>query len=478
MKLLKNAVFYKKEISSILVNNEKIIDYDVNSANIEEIDLGGCFIYPGFTDTHTHSFEGGLYQMGVNLNNIKNMDELLAKISEAQIISGCIFAFSFDENLISEKRFPTIHELDKISSAYPILLRRIDGHSCIINSIAYKKIGIKKTQSEVLRGELNDIVAHWFHRNLDNESIIQAYKTAEKKAIQGGFTTIHTMIGDANQDPLHYELMRDNLSNFDIDFVLYPQILNVSKALDLGAKRIGGCILADGSFGSFTAAISEPYKNIKTKGKLYQTDNFWKEFVLEAHKNNLQVGVHCIGDVAINQLLSAYENAQNLIQKDLRHQIIHNELNTDFMIEKLKRTNSSAVMQPMFDYLWGTKNGLYEKVLGVERTKFTSRFKSIYDAGVLITGGSDWYITELDIRKQINAAININNPSERLSFDEAMKIYTSNAAKLSFDENTKGSMDIGKNADFVGFEKDLSKFPNNANKIMFVIKNGKIIYQG
>ena len=158
-----------------------------------------------------------------------------------------------------------------------------------------------------------------------------------------------------------------------------------------------------------------PYSDQDThNGELYQSDEFWINFVKKAHNNNLQVGVHAIGDAAIEQILRAYEIAQNENPKDLRHQIIHCELISDKQIERMAKANISAVMQPMFDRLWGGENGLYHRVLGMNRTLRTTRLKSINDAKILLSGGSDFYITELNPIKGIDAAENIHYINESL----------------------------------------------------------------
>jgi predicted amidohydrolase YtcJ len=135
------------------------------------------------------------------------------------------------------------------------------------------------------------------------------------------------------------------------------------------------------------------------------------------------------------------------------------------------------MMQPAFDKLWGGNNGLYERRLGKERTSRTNRLASIYNRGILITGGSDWYITDLNALKGIDAAVRIHNPYERLSKFQALELYTSNAAQLSSDENRLGRIKKELQADFVCLDEDIFKSENiNKIKVNSVIKKG-ISYQ-
>ena len=469
MKLFYNAQFHtiKEEgdfVSAMLVDNKGYIKETFIQSpeieNVEKIDLKGSFVYPGFIDTHTHSFEGGLYSLNANLENVTSLEEVFEILAETKPFNGKIFAFHFDEDNIIEKRFPTIEELDKIFPDTPLILRRVDGHSCVINSKAAKMIDWEKPLPLDFNGYLfkraNGKASNWFHKDLTDDAILQAYHQAANIALQNGHTTIHTMIGDAYSDIKHYKLIKENLHLFPIEFILYPQITDVDVALEIGFPRIGGCVLADGSFGSHSAALLKPYSDKpETSGILYRSDDFWENFIRKAHKNNLQVAVHCIGDAAISQILSCYETVQRENPKDLKHMIIHNELTSDIMLDRMSKANVCAVMQPMFDRLWAGKNGLYEKRLGAMRVSQTTRLASIYDRNILLTGSSDWYITDLNVLKGIDAATRIHNEKEQLTPYQAIEIYTKNAAILSGDEKRFGTLENGKLANFVCLKENI-----------------------
>ena len=480
-KLFVNGNFYigqgKYSTGAVLVDNGKIsrmFDSVPDVKDIEIADLNGNFVYPGFTDTHTHSFEGGLYSLCADTYNCSNIEDVLSVIETTQSVGGMVFGWRFDENRIAEKRFPLISELDRIYPDTPVLLRRIDGHSAVINTCALKKINADiHHENGLVRKEFNDIAAHWFHRNISDEGVIAAYEKAAEIALKGGFTCVHTMAGDADSELLTYPVLKNNINRFPIEFVPYPQMFDVCKAVQYGSNKIGGCILADGSFGSFTAALNDPYLNSDSQGVLYQTDEFWEEFVMKAHELNLQIAVHAIGDRATNQIINAVEKAQLKQEKDLRHELIHNELITDDNIDRMKNLGMSAVMQPMFDRLWGGKSQFYSKVLGQDRAMRTNRFRTIYDKGILLTGGSDWYITELDALKQLYAVTHTHNPSESLTGEQALKIYTENAAKLNFEESYKGKIAEGHIADFTITDKDLLNVENlDSASILEVYKSG------
>ncbi len=490
MKLYRNCYVWQKGNFSvsplhILVNNGKIeqilsSDTSLPMSDIESIDLNFAFVYPGFIDTHTHCFEGGLYSLGVKLDNVDNMSDAFGRLSQACVSSATddpIFAWQFDESSIAEKRFPFVSELDRICPNRPLIIRRIDGHSCIVNSCARKLIApYLSTKSEILRGKNNDVAVHYFHSKLSDEVILRAYQQAAQYALSNGFTGVHTMIGDADQSIGHYSLIRDKLAQFPINFSIYPQSFDIKAALDAGAVRIGGCILADGSIGSNTAALNAPYANSVSRGILYQSDEFWKFFIDEAHKNNLQVAVHCIGDRAINQINDVYKHISSNAVHDLRHQLIHCELTDDDLINDIKISGAVPVMQPNFDLYWGGDGNLYERMLGSERANQMNRIASLLHKGITVTGGSDWYITPMDIVQSIRAAMNHHNPAERLTHAEAVDLYTYNAAWLSKEEGIRGTIAPGFIADFSVMSHPIDQM-QSLPKTICIIKDGDIVYE-
>ena len=445
----------------------------------EYIDLKEAFVLPGFIDTHTHCVSGGIYSMGVNLDGCRDLDELKKRLTSGKLLGDKLFGWHLDEMELVEKRFPTASELDILFPQTAVLIRRVDGHSCVINTFAGQQIAaVQPLNSDFngyFRGRINDQIVNWFHSSLDDESILQAYDRAAAHAIKFGHTTVHTMVGDGYESLEHYGLLMKNMNRFPIEFIPYAQCFNIEAALEAGAKRLGGCILADGSFGSHTAALFEAYEDQPHNyGILYHDDAHWKNFVLKAHEADLQIAVHCIGDRAISQVLKYYSEAQENDPKDLRHILIHNELTSEPMIFMMGVNNIVAAMQPMFDRLWAGKGGLYERVLGVERTERTNRLRTLLDNGVIIGGSSDWYVTEMDALAGMDAAIRMHNPAERLTAYEAVELYTCNAAYISHDEDRIGQLSEGFQADFVVLTENPLESEEIRNiEILEVYKSGR-----
>ncbi len=486
--IIHNAHFYidgsfDNSIKAIKVENgliSQLLENIPAQLDAQAIDLNGGFAYPGFIDCHTHSISGGIYTLGVGLEACPDIATLKAKISnhaKQQPHSALIFAWNFDENSLAEKRFPTQLEIDELCPDQLLLLRRVDGHSCMLSSNARAMITALKSKDAILTGAENDLVTNWFHAQLDDETVMKAYQSAAKVAMKGGFTTVHTMIGDAEMSIDHFKMLQKRLDELPIEYILYPQSFNIEAALEAGSPRIGGCILADGSVGSHTAALSQPYQDKATRGALYKTDDFWKEFITKAHENKLQVAVHCIGDLAIKQINDVYLELQKANPQDLRHQLIHCELCSDELISQIKASQAVPVMQSAFDLYWGNPKGLYEQRLGSARAKQMNRFASLINSGIPVCGSSDWYVTPMNIAMSIHALIHHHNPLERISAQEAIDTYTKNSARLSHDEMRLGRLQPGFQADLSVLNADLTKpFDYQAVRTQYIVKKGMQVY--
>lgn len=486
--IIHNAHFYiddsfQNDIKGLKVEDGKIVQLlrtPPKSLQEGDLDLDGGYAYPGFIDCHTHSISGGIYNMGINLEKCKDIHSLKDSISKhacQQKPGAMIFAWNFDENQLAEKRFPSQEELDDLCPDKLLLLRRIDGHSCMLSSNARAKIPALKSPDSILKGAENDLVSNWFHAQLDEHEIMQAYHSAAQTAMEGGFTTVHTMIGDADMSIDHFKLLMQRKAELPIEYILYPQSFNIQAAIDAGSPRIGGCILADGSLGSHSAALKEPYQDNASQGQLYQNDEFWVRFISKAHQLGLQVAVHCIGDRAIKQINDVYLKLEQSQAKDLRHQLIHCELCPDELIQEIKASKAIPVMQSAFDLYWGNPDGLYEQRLGLSRAKLMNRFATLIKNQIPICGSSDWYVTPMNIAMSIHAFIHHHNPQERIKASEAIGIYTQNAARLSHDEHRLGKLQIGFQADLSVLDFDLTKpYDYHAVRTKYIVKKGMQVY--
>jgi predicted amidohydrolase YtcJ len=265
-----------------------------------------------------------------------------------------------------------------------------------------------------------------------------------------------------------------------VDIVVYYQTTDVDAALALGLPRIGGCILVDGGHEARTAAFLEPYAdNPDNYGILYFSQEALDGFVWRAHSHGLQVAMHAIGDAAIEQALNAYEKAlKRLPRADHRHRIEHFEFPTPGQVRRAAALNIALGVQPAFNHYWPHEH--YIGSLGAERAARADPMRSLMEAGLKLGGGSDAPVTPLDPLLGIYAAVVYSRPEERLSIDQALRLFTRDAAWLSFDEKRKGSLEEGKQADMVVLSQNPLELPPSGLRdiqVVMTIHRGQIVYE-
>ncbi len=487
--LIKGKIYINNNFQKgyLLIKEGKIseIFFSKENPNYPLINYENYYILPGFIDSHIHFLELGLLNIFPDLSSISSLNDLFDVVADAQrnlsYFPFLIF-FNFDLEKIKEKRYPQRKELDKIVDKKVLIILQIDGHTTILNTYGLKKIfnqniisGMElnryKEPTGILRGEANERVHKYYKKNLPDDIKILAFKEAEKNVIQNGITTLCAMVGEEEDNS--YEILLDNLSSFKIEIIIFPQIKDINKVKNLGFKRIGGCILIDGSLSSYTAALYEPYEdNPHTSGILYFTDEELYNFLRKADNEGLQIAVHAIGDKAIGQVIKVYEKF--LKENSLRHRIEHCEVLNQELIEKIKKLNLVVSCQPAFEYYWGGKGKLYEKRLG-KRIEFTNPYRSLLNENIILVGGSDAPITPPNPLLGIYSALNHPNERERISLKEAIDLFTKNSAYGVFLEERKGEIKKGYDADLVVLER----LPANDYdiKIKAVFKKGEIIWQ-
>jgi len=461
----------------------------------EVLNLNGKTVLPGFYDSHVHLVQTGLNMLDVDLSNVKNINELLGLIEKkaqntpsGELIRG----IGFDELRLEEQRMPTRYELDDCAPNNPVWINRVEYHTSVVNSLALHQLSLPYNLEGIVRDERNlpiglltgkasALVRNQIFNTIPDQTRLKGINEALNKAVENGITTLNAMEGGFTFHDKDAELIFKNKEVFPIDVVLYYQTVNVEKILNKKLSRIGGCIFLDGSFGSRTAALTEPYSDdFSTGGVLYFSQEDLNEFVLNAHINRLQVTVHAIGTRAIEQILNAYEYAQSIYpREDHRHRIEHFELPREDHIERAAQLGLILCMQPAYEYFWGNPGGMYETRLGPERSRKTNPLKKILEKGITVTGGSDSDVTPMNPILGIHTAV--NHPKEEYAVDimQALKFYTINGAKAVFEEKQKGSIEVGKLGDLVILDQN----PLNINKarikdinVMATIKEGNILF--
>lgn len=460
------------------------------------INLNNNIILPGFYDCHVHLVQTGINILfGVDLSKATSIKEVLEfiktkanNLKEGELIQGV----RFDISNIKENRYPTKQELDKAIPNNPVWINSMEYHTSVINSMALSQLNLpydiegmprdeRNLPLGILTGKASAFVKNRISQKINDKMREKAVEKALEIAKYNGVTTIHAMEGGYSFNNRDAEFILKNQKKFEQDILLFFQTIDITKAYKYELKRMGGDIFIDGSFSSKTAAISKPYKYEKENyGKLYYNQQELEFFAEEAIKNDIQISFHAIGDRAIDQALKAIEFAQKKKNnRSFRNRIEHFELASDEQIKKAKELNIILSMQPIYETIFGKKKGLYEKRLPKEYYNNSNRFRKILDEGIIIIGGSDSDVCEINPILGIYSAVNHPKEKSRITVLEAVKMFTTNAAYASFEENEKGSIKNGKIADLVVLDKDIFKIPKEEIKdikIKMTIKDGIIIY--
>ncbi|MFB0567570.1 MAG: amidohydrolase [Candidatus Bathyarchaeia archaeon] len=466
------------------------------------IDLDGKTVLPGFTDCHVHMAGFGRSLSALNLRNVTSITQLKQLIREKsqQLPPGTwILGGGWDQEKFAEKRLPTRWDLDEGSPNNPVVLFRVCTHICVANTKALEKAEIERDTmappggeidrdrstgelTGILREKALELIFKAFPK-ASEEEIFQVCLMACRKAVEAGLTGVHWIIESPVEMSVIQKMRRDGKLPLRV-YLLFPaEFLENLEGLGLrqgfgdAMIKIGGLkILLDGSLGSQTAALNEPYKDApETSGMLTYGQEEFETLVFNAHKAGLQLAVHAIGDKAMDIALKAFEKAlEKIPNADHRHRIEHASVLNEELIRRMKSLGAIASVQPHFivSDFW------VEDRLGKKRARWVYPFKSLTKAGVVVCGGSDCPVEPISPLLGIWATV-VKQPNfeERLAVEEAIRLYTVNAAYANFEENLRGTIEEGKLADMVVVSDDPFKIkPEKIRdiKVLMTIVGGQM----
>jgi predicted amidohydrolase YtcJ len=473
--------------------------------NTKKIDLHGKFVVPGFIDAHVHGAFLGRSLSQINLRDAKSVKEIQQKVrqrAEETPKGRWIIGNGWDQERLAENRYPSRFDLDAVTPNHPVLLIRVCGHLGVVNSEALKLAGIaKKTEapeggcidsdlsgvpSGVLRENALDLVFDILPKSTDEE-VTHVCLLACQKMVEEGITTAHWIVNSASEMRVLQKLKERGILPLRV-YALIP-IEHLNNLAELGLStgfgdeklRIGSVkILLDGSLGGRTAALKQPYNDSpNTKGMMLYTHKQLKQFAEKAHEANLQLAIHVIGDKAAETVLDTLERiVKKTSRADHRHRLEHASVLNPQLINRAREIGVVVSVQPHFivSDFWIPDR------LGKPRARWTYAFKSLLQAGVLLMGGSDAPVEPVSPILGVYAAVaRKTNRQERLTVEEALRMYTVNAAYGSFEECLKGSIEVGKFADLTVLSHDPYKTPpQNLKdvKVEMTIVGGEVVYDG
>ena len=489
------------------------VQYTCNDNSIK--DLEGSFIFPGFIDAHAHLKGIGYREMNLNLQGANSLKEMLTQVeiyANGLEPGKWVIGRGWIEKKWPEGRFPTIQELDMISPDKPMALERADGHAIIVNSLALDMANITRNTPDPVGGKIdkdesgkpNGVLID--KASLLVESIIpKRTREDEKQALKAGLERTAmmgwTQLQDAGSPLSDYEILKEIREEEGLPVRIHMYISDGEDALkfintgpyfdeDHYLISRGVKLYADGAIGSRGAAFFEKYDDYETKGLIIFQKEETMPKLIKSLVNGIQIQTHAIGDLANSITLDWYEEAFNSVK--LENRLIGNprwriEHAQNILPEDQIRYSDLdiiASMQP--SHAIGDLHFAHKR-LGEERLDNAYTWRNLIDLGVTIAGGSDAPVEIGDPRIEFKAAVSRKdldgfykdywNIEQSVSRKEALYMFTKWASYSVFEEDIKGTIEVGKLADFTVFSKDLMTIPEEeimSSEVVMTIVGGEI----
>ena len=480
----------------------------------EKRDLAGATVLPGFTDSHMHMLHYALFQKNVALFGVESIDKLI-QLCRARIDRDkpdYLIGMGWNQETMAEGRLVTRDDLDKVSTDIPVCALRTCLHIGACNSVMLERIRqLKDVDPEVMalvdfeNGILREDAARLYMDVLpqaDDAYVKELIAIGQRDLNAAGITCVNSddFRAIAGVDPLHLvELFREAEAEGKLTVRVYEQCLTYADEFEklLAVRgdpndreslfRIGPRkLLQDGSLGAKSAEMIDGYVDDRDNhGIPIYTEEELYTWIRAAHDQHMDVAVHAIGDLAFQKVCDAVCKAQEANPwPDHRHGIVHAQTTTPALLRLMKVLGLQAYIQPIF--IDADMNIIEERV-GERHAKDCYNWKSMEDLGIRVSGGSDCPVEPFDVLDNMRAAITRKNragtktylPEQALSVEQAVRLFTSDAAWASRDEAVRGTLETGKLADLVVLDQDLfdiepDTFPQV--KVLETVLNGTTVY--
>jgi predicted amidohydrolase YtcJ len=488
------------------------------------IDLGGRLTLPGFIDTHEHCIRRGLQMDWVHcksppMQSLGDVVEALREKADTKEEGEWVVGSGFDESQWENKRFPNRHDLDKASTDHPIYLGRAGGHNAVANSLALELAGITKDtpqppggnierdENGEPTGRLDEIAAMDMVRNLipkpsgfrEVELLVEHWPTLEDEYLSWGLTTIHEahikapeahayqILDEEGKLRIRIGLMLDGMTPYngyatsDLSRQGIRPPFRWSNRLCVVGVKVG----TDGAMGSMTAALHDDYSNDPgNKGIIRCTKEDLTDEIVRCHVAGIRTCTHAIGDRAIDMTLDALEEAINSKPwPDHRHRIEHAGYVLPRQLERMAILGINVSASIGFCHPIGDS---HIAALGPDRLCGYYPMKSFRDHGIVAAGNSDGFGESYALTGIYGCVTRRSKGGNYLCREEAIpvidaiKAYTWNAAYLEGNEDTKGSIELGKHADFVVLDRDITTVDPEEiieTKVLMTIIGGEVVYE-
>jgi len=452
-----------------------------------QFDARGKPVYPGFIDAHAHFLRYGLGLTGADLVGTANWAEVLEKLRTyaAAHPDGWIIGRGWDQNDWPDKAFPTNDDLNRLFPNRPVYLTRVDGHAAVVNNAALRAAGVTGTES-VSGGEIKLRDGKPTGVLIDNAMglVRKAIPEPTKKQLQDGLlaaqracfavglTTVDDCGIDAADVDLIDELQRDGRLKMRVYAMLSDDSLNYARFLPRGPYRTDRLtvrsfkVYGDGALGSRGACLLAAYADQPGwRGFLLHEPGHFRRVAEMLAKTDFQMCAHAIGDSANRTLLSIYGDVLRG-KNDRRWRIEHAQVVSEGDFETFGKFNVIPSVQPTHatsDMYWAVAR------LGAFRVKMAYAFKRLMRQNGWIPLGTDFPVEDISPLKTFLASVFRQDakgypaggfqPENALTRAETLRGMTLWAAKSNFEEREKGSLEVGKVADFIVLDRDLMMVP-------------------
>jgi predicted amidohydrolase YtcJ len=485
------------------------------------VDLGGHFVMPGFNDAHLHLAEAGFQKLTVDLSGVKSLAEFRERISARVATAGpreWILGGGWDETKWPVKQLPSRWDIDEVTTDHPVFLQRTDGHIAVANTRAMQLASITLATKDPVGGQIDrDSTGQptGILRESATDAITaviplptreqrrSAIETALQDIAQSGVTSVQdNSLWEDFQ--IYEELEREGKLTTRISewlaFKTPVEKLQQQRAAHsqsdamLHTGMLKGFM--DGSLGSSTAALQEPYADDAKNSGLPQFEQAdLTQLTKERVNAGFQIGFHAIGDKGIQMALDAFADAEKEAQEkkikaanggeNYRLRIEHAQVTTPAQIAKFKELKVIASMQPnhlLTDMNWAQSR------LGPKRAEHSYAWAEFLSKGVTLAFGTDYPVEPVAPFRGLYAAITRKSedgkkeyfPQQKLTIEQAITAYTVGSAYAEFAEKEKGKLLAGMLADFVVLDRDLTAVTPEkilGTKVLRTVVGGKIVYE-
>jgi predicted amidohydrolase YtcJ len=518
---------------AVLVRDDKIAATGTNkeilssAPEAEKIDAQGALLLPGFNDSHLHLHDFGRNLHRIQAHGVTSIDELVERgrelIDRMKPPKGSVVVGSgWNQDLFTgDKRLPNRHDMDRISAEHAVIISRVCGHSLCCNTLAMEMAGITRNSRYAASGQIElDVngeplgifgegMALYKIRTIvppnNQEQIEEQLLYAMRHALANGLTSVgsrdviegnyqsivNTYIKLFTENDLHLRvnlqctIKKDEV--FD-EFIRRGWITRSSMEhpyLTMGASKL----FADGSLGSRTAFMREPYHDDpSTRGFQVHSQEEMDALVRKNHENGFQVIVHAIGDAAIDEVLIAFEKATGGHSNDLRHGIVHCQITDLPLLQRMAHNDILTFMQPIF-----LTHDLYmiENRVGKELALTSYALATMKRLSIKAAYGTDSPVESMNPIECIDCAVNRHDvangyppegfcPGECVDVFTAVDAYTAGSAYAEFAEDTKGRIKPGFFADMTLLDKDIFTIPKKeirTARVLWTMVGGKMAYR-